>query len=389
MRLSNRINDLPPYLFVAISRKVAARRAAGKEVISFGIGDPDLPTPSHIIESIRSAALNPANHRYPETEGLSELRKAISGWYTRRFSVDLNPDTEVLPLVGSKEGIGHMSLCLVDPGDIALVPDPGYPVYAVGTRLAGGSVYYLPLLEKNGFVPDLKDIPDDMAKRAKVVWINYPNNPTGAIAPPGFYESIVKFAKANGMVVCHDSPYSEVCYDGYRPSSFLQTPGAMEVGIEFHSFSKTYNMTGWRIGMAVGNQHLVNALFRVKSNLDSGIPQAIQQAAITALSGPQESIGIRNAIYQARRDKLVDCLQRLGLSTQNPKAGFYIWTRVPEGYTSESFTEDLLDQCGLVVTPGSGYGAHGEGYVRFSITLSDRLFQKGIDKLASWRSVAG
>jgi LL-diaminopimelate aminotransferase len=384
MRLARRLDSLPPYLFVRISRKIAARRARGLDVVSFGIGDPDLPTPRHIIDELCSASIDPSNHHYPETEGLPSLRAAISEWYKSRFNVKLDSEKEILPLIGSKEGIGHVSLCLVEPGDIAIIPDPGYPVYSIGTMLAGGTSFALPLREENGFLPDFSEIPDNIAQQARVLWINYPNNPTGAIAPPGFYSNVVKFASAHGIAVCHDAPYSEVSYDGYRPESFLETPGAMDIGIEFHSLSKTFNMTGWRIGMAVGNHSLINALFRVKSNLDSGIPQAIQHAAIKALKGPRDSILKRNAVYQRRRDLLVDCLIKIGLETHPPKAGFYIWAKVPRGYTSEELAEELLDQCGVVVTPGSGYGQYGEGYIRFSITVSDVQLEKGISLLSAW-----
>ena len=287
MRLARRIQNLSPYLFVEISKKIAEKRAKGEDVISFGIGDPDIPTPSHIIESLCRAAREPANHRYPETEGLPELRQAISDWYEKRFGISLDADREVLPLIGSKEGIAHIAFCIIDPGDIALIPDPAYPVYAAGTMLAGGMPYYMPLLEKNNFLPDLSVIPDHIAKKAKLLWINYPNNPTSAVADLDFFNRVVKFARDNDLLICHDGPYSEVAYDGYQPVSFMQAEGAKEVGIEFHSLSKSYNMTGWRIGMAVGNAEIIDALKRFKSNLDSGIFQAIQYAAIEALTGDQ------------------------------------------------------------------------------------------------------
>jgi len=268
-----RIQKLPPYLFAEISRKVAEKRSQGVDVISFGIGDPDLPTPEHILESLREASLDPANHRYPETAGLPELRQAIARWYERRFGVSLDPQREVLPLIGSKEGIGHVALCFIDPGDVALVPDPSYPVYAMGTLLAGGEAYYLPLREENGFLPDLDAVPADVLRRARLLWLNYPNNPTGAVADIGFFERAAAFARKHGLAVLHDGPYSEVAFDGYRPPSFLKAQGAREAGIEFHSLSKSYNMTGWRIGMAAGNAEIIDALVRVKSNLDSGIPR--------------------------------------------------------------------------------------------------------------------
>jgi LL-diaminopimelate aminotransferase len=279
VRLARRIEKLPPYLFAEISRRIAEKRAQGVRVISFAIGDPDLPTPAHAIEALSEAAGDPANHRYPETEGLPELREAIARWYERRFGVSLDPRREVLPLIGSKEGIGHIALCFIDPGDVALVPDPGYPVYAVGTLFAGGEAYYLPLREENDFLPDLESVPAEVARRAKVLWLNYPNNPTGAVADLEFFERAVQFARRYGLAVLHDGPYTEVAFDGYEPPSFLQAEGGREVGIEFHSLSKSYNMTGWRIGMAAGNPEIIDALMRVKSNLDSGVPQAIQRMA--------------------------------------------------------------------------------------------------------------
>ncbi|MBI4331261.1 MAG: LL-diaminopimelate aminotransferase [Chloroflexi bacterium] len=384
MDFSKRIEKLPPYLFVQISRKIAEKKARGEDVISFGIGDPDIPTPAHIIERLNEASRDPANHRYPETEGLPELRKAIAEWYSRRFDVTLNPDKEVLPLIGSKEGIGHIALCFIDPGDVALVPDPAYPVYAVGTLFAGGESYYLPLNEENGFLPDLDHIPHSVLHKARVLWINYPNNPTGAVAGIDFFEKVVFFARKHNLCVCHDGPYSEVAFDGYKPHSFMQAPGAKEVGVEFHSFSKSYNMTGWRIGMAVGNERAVNALMRVKSNLDSGIPQAIQQAAIAALKGPQDCVAEHNAIYQRRRDALLGAVRKAGLQAMTPRASLYVWARVPRGQTSADYTSRLLDEAGIVVTPGNGYGQAGEGYIRFSLTLADDRFAEGVKRLLAY-----
>jgi LL-diaminopimelate aminotransferase len=292
----------------------------------------------------------------------------------------------VLPLIGSKEGIGHIALCFIDPGDIALVPDPAYPVYAMGTILAGGKPYYMPLAEKNNFLPDLEAIPKETAKKAKLLWLNYPNNPTGAVAEPDFFHRVVQFARQHNLAVCHDGPYSEVAFDGYQPVSFMQANGAKEVGVEFHSLSKSYNMTGWRIGMVVGNAEMIDALKRVKSNLDSGIPQAIQYAAIEALSGPQDCIPEHNDIYQRRRDLIVDMLNSIGVEARPPKASLYIWAKVPQGYTSVEFTNDLLDRVGVAVTPGIGYGNNGEGYVRLSLTIPDAALVKGLSRLAGWRS---
>ena len=385
MKFAKRIEKLPPYLFAEISRKIAEKRSQGVDVVSFGIGDPDMPTPQHLIDSLREASLDAANHRYPETKGLSELREAIVRWYERRFGVSLDPQREVLPLIGSKEGTGHIALCFIDPGDVALVPDPGYPVYAVGTMFAGGEAYYLPLREENGFLPDLEAVPAEVLRKAKALWLNYPNNPTGAVADLAFFERAAAFAREHGLAVLHDGPYSEVAFDGYRPPSFLEAEGAREVGIEFHSLSKSYNMTGWRIGMAVGNAEIIDALMRVKSNLDSGIPQAIQRMAIAALEGPQECIEEHNLVYQRRRDRLVTALRGLGLRVSPPKASLYVWARVPEGTTSVQYATQLLDEAGVVVTPGTGYGPSGEGYVRLSLTLPDERLEEGVRRLVALR----
>jgi len=388
MHFALRVQQLPPYLFAEISRKIAAKRAQGVEVISFGIGDPDLPTPPHVIDALKRAAEVPANHRYPESDGLPELREAINEWYGRRFGVTFNPAKEILPLIGSKEGIGHVSLCFIDPGDTALIPDPGYPVYAAGTLFAGGQAYELPLEEESGWLPDLEAIPADVAHRARVIWINYPNNPTGAIADVAFFERVISFARKYDVMVLHDLAYSDVTFDGYQPPSFMQVPGAIDVGIEFNSLSKTYNMTGWRIGMAVGNPEMIDALARVKSNLDSGIPQAIQQMGIAAIRGPQDAVAEHNVIYQRRRDRVVQALRDLGLRCSAPKASLYIWAKIPEGETSIGFAGRLLDDTGVVVTPGVGYGSQGEGYVRLSLTTPDEDVDEGLRRLAAWRSQA-
>jgi LL-diaminopimelate aminotransferase len=384
MQLASRLETLPPYLFVGITQRIAEKRAKGEDVVSFAIGDPDLPTPAHIIEHLCEEAHVPANHRYPETDGLPELREAIGLWYEKRFGVSLNPDKEVLPLIGSKEGIGHMTFCLIEPGDVALVTDPGYPVYSMSTLLAGGESYYIALSEEEAFLPNFDKVPRDVADTAKVLWLNYPNNPTAAVADVDFFERAVRFARRHDLAICHDAPYTEVSYDGYTAPSFLQAQGAKELGVEFHSLSKTYNMTGWRIGMAVGNEKMINALFRVKSNLDSGIPQAIQKAAIRALQGPQESIAEANAVLQRRRDKLVPALNGVGLQARSPKATFYVWAKIPEGYTSVGLTERLLDEVSIAVTPGVGYGSRGEGYIRLSLTIPDERMEKGLERLSNW-----
>ena len=384
MRLAERVESLPPYLFVEISRKISERKARGEDIVSFGIGDPDIPTPPHIIERLCREAHVPANHRYPESEGLPELRKTIVAWYLRRFGVTLDPETEVAPLIGSKEGIAHIALCLLNPGDVALVTNPGYPVYAIGTNLVGGVPYYLLISPQNNFLPELDNIPVNILEKARILWLNYPNNPTGAVADLKFFNKAVEFAKKHDICICHDGPYSEVAFDGYTPVSFLQAEGAKDVGIEFHSLSKTYNMTGWRIGMAVGNATVINALKTMKSNIDSGIPQAIQYAAIEALNGPQDCIKEHNAIYQQRRDLIVDTLNKMGLVAIPPKASLYVWAKVPYGYTSVEFATDLLDKVGVVVIPGIGYGRNGECYVRLSLTIADASLLKGLSRMAQW-----
>jgi len=389
MELAKRLNRLPPYLFVEINQKIAELRARGVDIISFAIGDPDLPTPSHIIEYMCQAAQDPANHRYPETTGLPELRQAIAEWYERRFGVTLDSATEILPLIGSKEGIGHMAMCFIEPGDLALVPDPSYPPFTLGTILAGGEPYLMPLKEENEFLPDFKAIPDEVADKAKLMWLNYPNNPTSAIASLDFFEKAVHFAQQHDLAICHDAPYTEVAFDGYKPPSFMQLARAKEIGVEFHSLSKTYHMTGWRIGMVVGNAGIVDALFRVKSNLDSGIPQAIQYGAIEALRGSQDHITESNAIFQRRRDKLLKVLNEIGLKARIPKATFYIWAKIPQVYTSMDFTKKLLDEAGIAVTPGTGYGKEGEGYIRFSLTISDNRLEQGMSRLLDWHRRRG
>ena len=384
MKFASRVEKIPPYLFVEISRKIAQKRREGIEVISFGIGDPDLETPAPVIQKLRETSGDLPNHRYPESEGLPEFRKATADWYQRRFGVSLDPDTEVISLIGAKEGIGHAALCFIEPGDIALVPDPGYPVYSVGTWFAGGECHWMPLKEENGWLPDLEAIPEDVARRAKLIWLNYPNNPTGAIADVGYFERAVEFANEYDLAVLHDACYTDVTYDGYRHPSFLEVPGAMDVGMEFHSLSKTYNMTGWRLGMAVGNADMINALLIVKSNLDSGVPQAIQQMGIEALETSDSWIDERNAVYQRRRDKVLSTLADIGLEVDPPKASLYVWARVPDGFTSGELAEQLLEECDVVVTPGASYGDSGEGYVRFSLTIPDDLLDEGLRRLTAW-----
>ncbi len=389
MKLAKRVEELPPYLFAQISKVIAAKKAQGIDVVTFGIGDPDLPTPPHILAALHRAADDPANHRYPESEGLPRLRQAIADWYERRFEVAFDAEREALALIGSKEGIAHMALTLIDPGDVALVTDPGYPVYEIGTMFAGGVAVKLPLTRENGWLPDLDAIPEDLAARARVLWLNYPNNPTAAVADLAFFEKAVAWAREYDVSICHDNPYCDVAFDGYRPLSIFQAPGAREVAIEFNSFSKIYNMTGWRIGMAVGNAELVDALMRVKSNIDSGIPQAIQEMAIEAVNGPQGVIADHNAIYQRRRDRIVETLRAIGLDADPPKASLYVWAKLPDGVTSGDFAARLIEECAVVVTPGRGYGVNGEGYVRLSVTIADDRMEEGLRRLRDWGGLGG
>jgi len=375
---ADRIKQLPPYLFAAIDVKKTEVQAQGVDVIDLGVGDPDMPTPAHIVQSLQLAATNADNHQYPSYVGMLSFRKAAADWFARRFGVSFDPATEVLSLIGSKEGIAHMPLAFIDPGDYVLVPDPGYPVYAVATSFAGGVPYMMPLKAENGFLPDLEAIPEEIAQKSKLMFINYPNNPTGAVADIDFYLKVIEFAARYNIIVCHDAAYTEMAYDGYKPLSFLEVPGAREVGIEFHSLSKTYNMTGWRIGFAIGNPKLVAGLGKVKTNIDSGAFQAIQEAAITALSSDQQCVKEMCDIYRKRRDLMVSFLNKAGFTLVSPKATFYLWINNPQGMTSAEVSAMFLEKAGVVVTPGNGFGDAGEGYFRISLTVSeDRLNEAG------------
>ncbi len=388
MHVANRLKRLPVFLFVEINRKIAQKRAEGADVITFGVGDPDIPTPQSYLDQLHEAILTPPNHRYPDPEGLPEFRRAVAHWYNQRFDVPLDPDKEVISLIGAKEGIVHANLGLVDPGDVVLLPEPAYPAYNSGAIMADGEPYFMPLLEKNQWLADLDAIPEEIARRARVMWLNYPNNPTGGVASLDYFQRVVDYCRANDIIFLHDACYTEVAYDEYRPPSALQVPGAKDVTVEFHSLSKGYNMTGWRVGMAVGNADVIKTLFDVKSNIDSGVPQAIQEMAIGALTGPQDYIAERNLQYRARRDRLVSVLTGLGLRVSAPVAGLYIWAAVPEGYTSAEFATLLLDDLDMVVTPGAGYGPSGEGYLRFSLTLSDADLEKAVRRLEGWKAPA-
>jgi len=372
--IAKRMNNIPPYIFAAVSKTIAAKQAEGMDVINLGIGSPDLAPTQFIIDALKEAADEAISHRYPSYFGLPELRQAVADWYARRFNVTLDPAREVLPLIGSKEGIAHAALTLIDPGDVALVPDPGYPTYSKGTLLANGEVYYMPLLAENGFLPDLDAIPEDVRRRARCIWVNYPNNPTGAIAPLSFFEKLIAFAKENDIAVMADNPYSDVTYDGYVAPSFLQVEGAREVGVEFHSLSKTYNMAGWRVGMVVGNETIIEALTRVKSNVDTGIFRPVQIGAIAALQGDQSWLTERNATYQERRDVVLAGLEAVGINVIPPKATLYVWPETPVGYTSKEFSLKVLNEAGVWITPGNAFGPSGEGYLRISLcTTVDRL----------------
>ncbi len=383
---ATRIKTLPPYLFAAIDEMKRKAIARGVDIINLGVGDPDLPTPAPIVERMKQACADPKHHQYPSYEGMLTFRQAVADWYKRRFNVSLDPATEVLTLIGSKEGIGHIPLAFVDPGDVVLVPSPGYPVYPVGTSFAGGASHIMPLLKQNGFLPDLNAVPADVAKKAKLMFLNSPNNPCSVVMSKDYFARAVAFAKQHRVIVCHDAAYSEIFYDGKRPASFLEVEGAKEVGIEFHSLSKTYNMTGWRIGFAVGNKDVLAGLGKVKSNLDSGAFQAVQEAGITAL-GLDDAVtdGLRK-VYQERRDVLVPGLRKLGLEVENPPAAFYVWITVPKGYTSASFTAHLLEKAGIVTTPGNGFGAPGEGYIRMTVCTTKERLAEAVERIkkAGW-----
>lgn len=381
---SKKLSKLPPYLFVEIDRKRKAAIERGVDIIALGVGDPDTPTPPHIIKAGQDALARPANHQYPFGTGMKSFRQAVADWYKTRFNVDLNADNEVCALIGSKEGIGHFHLAFVNPGNTVLIPEPGYPVYNTGTIFTDGVPYFMPLLEKNGFLPDLDAIPADVCRAAKIMFINYPNNPTAAVAPVEFYKKVVAFAQKHNIIVAHDAAYSEIYYEK-PPMSFLEVPGAREVGVEFHSLSKTYNMTGWRIGFCVGNKDVVKGLATVKDNYDSGAFQAIQEAGIAALTQSQDCVAQLRAMYKERRDVLVEGLQKLGWDVKKPAATFYVWAHVPHGMNSASTVGKLLDEAGIVCTPGNGLGPSGEGYVRFALTVGVPRIKEALERFSRVR----
>ncbi len=386
IQVAQRIQSLPPYLFARIDELKAEQKAKGADLIDLGIGDPDLPTPPHIVAALAQAAADPSTHRYPSYAGTIELRRAAADFYKQRFGVSLDAASQVVTLIGSKEGIAHFPVAFVDPGDLVLVPDPGYPVYATGTKFSGGEVYLVPLRRDNGFLPDLKAIPKDVARRAKILWINYPNNPTAALAPPGFYEEVVAFAKENEIIVASDLAYSEMYFDeARRPTSFLATPGAMDVGIEFYSLSKTYNMTGWRVGFAMGHKELVAGLGKVKTNVDSGVFEAVQRAGQAALQGDQTCVAAQRAIYKERRDVLCDGLSKLGFDVIKPEASFYCMVAVPKGSSSMDFAGKLLGEAGIVATPATGFGAQGEGFVRLTVCADKARLAEAVERMKKVR----
>ena len=380
---SDRLNSLPPYLFKEIDRQKDEVRKRGVDIIDLGVGDPDMPTPPHIIEALNKAAIDPANHRYPSYSGMGDFNESVACWYKRRFYVDLDYENEVVTLIGSKEGIAHIPLAFINAGDLALVTSPGYPVYHIGVQFAGGQAYFMDLLKENDFLPDLNAVPEEIANKARMMFINYPNNPTSAVANRSFFQEVVTFAESHNIIVCHDAAYTEMAFDGYRPISFLEVEGAKAVGIEFHSLSKTYNMTGWRIGFAVGREEIIQALGQIKSNIDSGAFQAVQVAGIAALEENQDCVDNMNKVYTERRDILVDGLVELGLSVEKPRATFYVWIEAPKGYNSAEFTSHLLSKGGIVVTPGNGFGEAGEGYVRMALTVGKERMKEAVERIKS------
>ncbi len=381
IELANRIKNLPPYLFARIDSMKTEAKNRGVDLIDMSIGDPDMPTPQHIVEAMKVAVEKPENHKYPSYDGMPSYREAVSRWYNRRFNITLDPEQEVLSLIGSKEGIGHIPLAFVNPGDVVLCPSPGYPVYSIATLFAGGAPYFMPLVEKNGFLPDFSSIPEEVFKRTKIMFLNYPNNPTSATADKDFFSEAIELAHKYNIIICHDAAYSEIYYDNRMPVSFMEVEGAKEVGIEFHSLSKTYNMTGWRIGFAVGNSGVIAGLGKIKTNLDSGVFQAIQEASIVALDTDENLLSSIRATYQARRDVLLRGLTEMGLNVIRPDATFYLWARVPQRFTSEDFVVHLLDRTGVLGTPGNGFGDPGAGYIRFALTVSVERIEEAVERI--------
>ena len=383
MKFASRLDAVPPYLFAELERKIEQKRRGGIDVISLGIGDPDLPTPEAVVEAMARAIRDPRTHRYPTNRGTDEFRAAAAEFYGARFGVELDPGSEVLPVLGGKEAVAHVALACLDPGDICLAPDPGYPPYTSGPLFAGAGVHYLPLEEENGFLPDLDAIPEDVAARARLLFLNYPNNPTGAVVGQGLFEQAVAFARRWDAVVVHDNAYSELCFDGYRAPSFLETPGAIDVGVEIFSLSKGWNMTGWRSGLMAGNAAVVERYRQLKTNLDSGMFEAVQSATVAALGAAREFPAEMAAVYRRRRDLVSDGLRAIGLEVAPPFATPYFWARVPAGYTSASFAELVLERAAVVVSPGPAFGASGEGFVRISLTVVDDRLEEALERIES------
>jgi LL-diaminopimelate aminotransferase len=383
MRFARRLEQVPPYLFAEIERRIEALRAEGVDVISLGIGDPDLPTPAAVVEALQDAAARPESHRYPSNRGLAAFRDAVAGFYDDRFGVAIDPAAEIVPVLGGKEGVAHVALACLDPGDVCLSPDPGYPPYTSGPVFAGADVHYLPLREENGFAPDLGAVPPETAVRANLLFFNYPNNPTGAVVPEGFFERAVVFARDHDLVAVHDASYTEIAFDGYRPPSFLATPGAKEVGAEIFSLSKGWNMTGWRIGWIAGNAEVVERYRQLKTNLDSGMFDALQHAGAAALTAARGFPAEMSDVYRRRRDLMVEALAAIGLPSEPPRATPYIWIRVPHGHDSASFTELVLEEAGVIVSPGPSFGPSGEGYVRISLTVPDERLEEAAGRIAT------
>ncbi len=381
MYTARRLEQIGAYLFADLDRRQDALIARGVDVINLSVGDPDLPTPAHVIDALMEGATDVRSHRYPPYGGTMEFKTAVAGWYARRFGVSVDPAREVLALIGSKEGLAHLPWATLDPGDVALVPDPGYPVYRSATILAEGVPYPVPLRAEEGFLPDLDAVPPDILRRAKLLFLNYPNNPTAATATLPFFTEAVSFARRHRLLLAHDNSYSEIAYDGYRPPSILEADGAKDVVIEFHSLSKTYCMTGWRVGFAVGNATALGTLGKIKTNLDSGVFGAVQHAGIAALTGPQEPVADRLRVYQKRRDRVTKALRSIGWRVPDIKATFYVWIPVPDATSSAAFAATVLEKTGIVITPGAGYGEQGEGYVRLSMTVPDQRLDEALDRL--------
>jgi LL-diaminopimelate aminotransferase len=381
MHVAQRLTEIGAYLFADLDRKQAELTAKGVDVISLSVGDPDLPTPSHIVDAMMEGASDSRTHRYPPYGGTVDFRQAVAGWFQGRFGIRLDPATEVLALIGSKEGLAHLPWATLDPGDIALVPDPGYPVYRSSTILADGVPYAFPLTRERAFLPDLDAIPPEVLDRARLLFLNYPNNPTAAIAPVEFLAKAVEFARRWNLLLVHDNAYSEIGYDGYRAPSILEVDGAKDAAIEFHSLSKPYCMTGWRVGFAVGNREAISALATIKTNIDSGVFRAIQQAGVAALTGPREPMLERVRVFQGRRDRVLQTLRRIGWDVPEVKATLYVWLPVPDRSSSAEFATTVLEATGVLITPGSGYGKHGEGFVRLSLTLADDRLDEALRRL--------